>query len=522
VLNSLPIAKDAPFNAYQRQHDPTCLPNTRVDLLREIYDWADRKTTPSIFWLSGLAGTGKSTIARTVASKYSEKESLGASFFFSRGGGDTGHAGKFVTSIAVQLAYKVPGLKRIIFSSVVDHGDIAGQSLRDQWSHLVIRPLSMLSGNGCQFRYILVIDALDECEDENNVRTILQLLTEAQVLEGVQLRVFLTSRPEVPIRNGFSQMLEAKHQDFILHNISQSIVNHDIRIFLEQNLKLIAQERTLAAGWPGDEIIKCLVQNANGLFIWAATAYRFIREGKRFAAKRLDMVLKNSSTAINAPENHLNKIYITILRHCISEYSDEEGEELQSVLTSLLGSIVTLLSPLSIQSISRLLCNPQEEIDQTLGDLHAILDIPVDSSQPLRLHHPSFRDFLFEKTRCEEFWVDEKQAHQILADSCIQLMSSSLKQDICGLKAPGKLTTDVETSLVEQRLPPEVQYACLCWIQHLHRSETQLHDDHQVHYFLREHLLHWLEALGWMGKVSEGIYAIASLELYASVSIPLA
>lgn len=101
-------------------------------------------------------------------------------------------------------------------------------------------------------------------------------------------------------------------------------------------------------------------------------------------------------------------------------------------------------------------------------------------------------------------------------------MSSSLKQDICGLKAPGKLTTDVETSLVEQRLPPEVQYACLCWIQHLHRSETQLHDDHQVHYFLREHLLHWLEALGWMGKVSEGIYAIASLELYASVSIPLA
>src|SRR5436190_294793 len=71
VLKSLPIAKDAPFNAYQRQHDPTCLPDTRVDLLQEIYNWADGQDKPCIFWLSGLAGTGKSTVARTVAAKYS-------------------------------------------------------------------------------------------------------------------------------------------------------------------------------------------------------------------------------------------------------------------------------------------------------------------------------------------------------------------------------------------------------------------------------------------------------------------
>lgn len=88
VLNALPIAKDAPFNAYQRQHDPNCLPDTRVDLLRKIHDWADSEDSPAIFWLSGLAGTGKSTIAQTVAAQYNTKCRLAASFFFSRAGGD--------------------------------------------------------------------------------------------------------------------------------------------------------------------------------------------------------------------------------------------------------------------------------------------------------------------------------------------------------------------------------------------------------------------------------------------------
>src|SRR5437667_12486652 len=98
-------------------------------------------------------------------------------------------------------------------------------------------------------------------------------------------------------------------------------------------------------------------------------------------------------------------------------------------------------------------------------------------------------------------------------------MSTFLKQDICGLSAPGILATNVESSQVEQCLSPELQYACLYWIQHLQQSCAQLRDNDQVHQFLQEHLLHWLEALGWMGKVLEGIYAIALLESSTSVSL---
>ncbi|KAF2183610.1 hypothetical protein K469DRAFT_582108, partial [Zopfia rhizophila CBS 207.26] len=164
-----------------------------------------------IFWLNGLAGTGKSTIARTIARTYSEHGRLGASFFFSRGGGDVRHAGKFITSIAVQLARKIPTLSRHICEAITERSDIASQSLRDQWQQLVLRPLSKLDGSGCQYLYVLVVDALDECEDENNIRIILQLLAEARLLERIHLRVFLTSRPEIPIRYGFYQIADMEH-----------------------------------------------------------------------------------------------------------------------------------------------------------------------------------------------------------------------------------------------------------------------------------------------------------------------
>jgi hypothetical protein len=474
-----------------------------------------------IFWLSGLAGTGKSTIARTVARKYFESGQLGASFFFSRGGGDVGHAGKFFTSIAVQLAKKSKSLRQYICDALEKNNDIATQSLADQWRQLVLGPLSKLSGDSHSLFYIVVIDALDECDTDDDIQTILRLFTEAQLLKTVRLRVLLTSRPEVPIRLGFGQVPEAEHQDFILHNISPSIVDQDITIYMEHNLRLIRQKHSLDVGWPGEEAIRCLVQNASSLFIWAATACRFIREGKQFAKRRLALILESSTHASTAPEKHLHEIYITVLKQSVSsDYSSEEREELYGMLRYILGSAVILLSPLSPYSLSKLLHISKEEVDQTVDDLHAILEVSKDQTLPLRLHHPSFRDFLLSKDRCNNanFWVDEKQAHQKLSSSCIKLMSASLKADICGITLPGTITGEVESSRVEQCLPPEVQYACINWVHHLLRSGTPLQDDDDVELFLRTHFLHWLEALGWMHKMSEGILEIISLESITSVS----
>lgn len=192
------------------------------------------------------------------------------------------------------------------------------------------------------------------------------------------------------------------------------------------------------------------------------------------------------------------------------------------MLRDILGSIVALFSPLSVDSLSRLLATSEQKVDRILKDLHAILNIPNIHTHPLYLHHPSFRDFLLNKNRYREsnFWVDDKQAHQTLANRCIQLMSTSLTRDMCGVTLPGTLVTDIEYGRIEKCLPPEVRYACLYWVQHLQKSGAQLYDNDDVYQFLQAHLLHWLEALSWMRKISEGILAITSLESIALVSLP--
>ncbi len=77
----------------------------------------------------------------------------------------------------------------------------------------------------------------------------------------------------------------------------------------------------------------------------------------------------------------------------------------------------------------------------------------------------------------------------------------------------------LSTFLLAYACRPEVQYAYLYWVQHLQRSGAQLYDNNQVHQFLQVNLLHWLEALGWMEKISEGILAIFSLEAQIPVSL---
>jgi hypothetical protein len=520
LLKTLPYAADAPFNTAKWQHEPICLPDTRVDLQQQIHGWIDRGDKRTIFWLHGLAGTGKSTIARTIAHNCFQQGRLGASYFFSKGGGDISHAGKFFTTIAIQLSEESPYLKRCIYNAVKENKSIATQSYANQWRQLILGPLSKLDRGYHPFSFVFVIDAMDECESDADIRLILQLLVEAQSLKKVRFRVFLTSRPEIPIRHSMYNIPQAKHQDFVLQDIPPATINHDISLFLEYNLGIIRQEWTLSTDWPGEEVLRQLVLCACGLFIWASTACRFIREGKGYARRRLDTILKGSSSAITAPEKYLNKIYLTILRHSIpSEFSDdEEKEEVYNMLKHTLGSLVVLLSPLTTSSLSRLLQLPREDIDSTFNDLHAILDIPKDPTRPLRLHHPSFRDFLLNKDQCGDFWVDEEKAHQILAAGCIQLMSQTLKKDVCRMYTPSSQASQVESSRLQKYLPPEVQYACLYWVQHLQRSNSQVRDSKEAHQFLQAHLLHWLEALGWIGKVSEGIQAILSLEARISVS----
>lgn len=475
-----------------------------------------------------MAGTGKSTVARTVARHFADQKRLEASFFFSRGQGDLGHAEKFFMTIASQLAHTLPTLKRHICESVAGDHQIGTQGLSEQWKKLVFQPLLKLENTLSQrLPIILVIDALDECEREDrkdDTRVILRLLAEAKDLPTIQLRIFLTSRPEVSIYHGFSAMSKLTHQNCLLHHISKDVIEHDILIFIQYEFERIRKKRGLLSNWPKEENINSLARDANGLFIYAATICRFV--DRRHPEKQLSIILQymgsSSPTLRISPTQSLDEIYSQVLKSSVyMNYDEEDREEIFDLFKQIVGSIVTLSDTLSITALTSLLDLPKRDVDEILQQLQAVLDVPDALDLPIRLLHPSFRDFLLDKSRCSDihFWIDETQAHRTLADDCIRLMSNCLKQDICGQEAPGTLMADVGSDRIEQCLPPEVRYACLYWVQHLQKSDAQLYGNKEAHQFLQDHLLHWLEALGWMGKISEGIRAILSLEAQIPVSI---
>lgn len=154
-----------------------------------------------------MAGIGKSTISRTVAKDFKEEGLLGASFFFRRGEGDRGNATKLFLTVTRQVVKHIPRLMPNLEKAIHDEPDIAMKSPKQQFDNLLLRPLQKLERSDHLRRtVVIVIDALDECEQDDDIRSILQVLPQLRQLNTLSLRVFLTSRPELPIRLGFSEM----------------------------------------------------------------------------------------------------------------------------------------------------------------------------------------------------------------------------------------------------------------------------------------------------------------------------
>ncbi len=232
----LPIAEGASFDSHLEEHNAQCLANTRVELQRQIKEWADDKNGKLIFWPSGMAGTGKSTIARTIARSFADKRQLSANFFFKKGESDHGTAGRFFTTIAGDLMAHVPEVTSGITKAIDADPAVSQKALQIQFEKLILKPLSETTLPKA-LQLIVVIDALDECERDEDVQVIFQLLSRAKDLKSVSLRVFVTCTPELHIRIGCKKMSDGTYQNLILHEVPKENIEHDMTVFLSMNLR---------------------------------------------------------------------------------------------------------------------------------------------------------------------------------------------------------------------------------------------------------------------------------------------
>ena len=179
---------------------------------------------------------------------FASRGQLRAGFFFKKGERERGNASRFFTTIATDLVARELGMLPGIRKMLDEDSTISHKALKDQFEKLILQLLlGIKQARSRALARVIVIDALDECERGADIRAILQLLAQTKDVRPVPLRIVVTSRLELHIRLGFKEMPNGTYQDLVLHEVPRSTVEHDIRLFLEHELRAIQKDRTLSS-----------------------------------------------------------------------------------------------------------------------------------------------------------------------------------------------------------------------------------------------------------------------------------
>lgn len=479
----------------------------------DINRWADEDSEETLLWLVGPAGTGKSTIARTIADSFARKQRLMAGYFFKRGEQGRNDTSRLFPTLAVQMTEAIPSFKRCLgkYLDGLNKDAVEKKALGFQFDRLLRLPLADLPPTDPkQLPRAIIIDALDECERPEHLAGILSLLSELRNITQVRLRVMLTSRFAPSIADAFHPLLENKTARRLeIHREFLADTKKDIQIFLGAKFADIKMKRRIQQNpWPLAEDMDRLVQLATSpepLFIYAATLCRFVYDEHqpRNPKRQLDRWLEQCDDG----RSQLDQMYNPILAQIFARNNKAESEQ----QLQFLGAIVLLADPLSATSLAALLAIDIDDVTWWLSELHAVLDIPSEPHKPLRLLHKSFSDFLANSdgTNASPYRVDITGTHRLLAEKCVQRMEAGLKQDICDVRKLDATWDDIGEEEIHRCMPADLEYACLYWVYHLQASGHSLCT--YIYTFFYEHFLHWLEALSLLGLLSDGALVIREL-----------
>jgi len=484
---------------------------TRVRILNEIDAWIKDPAAQQICWITGMAGTGKTTITKTVCERASADPDivLGGSFFCSRTGVAAQRDIRCVIPTLVQLmARQSIAFSQAVAKEIANDRDIQHKHVTVQVKQLLYTPLTAIKDSHTSI--VFIIDALDECGDaisavnEESHQAVSEML-EALVTSapsGVRLPVkfLVTSRPETHIREtpvsdaDFSQILR-------LHAVNKEEVNADIDRYITATLD------TKLSGRPGirahfpESVVDDLVRLCDGLFIVAATAIKHtFGAGASGAEGRFKKLLNDSRDGLNASAaTPLDRMYKIILE----DASAEDITELSGLL-SLLASLFSARMTLSITALADIMGQEACIVRASMSRLHAVIDVPDDDILPgLRTVHASFGDYLFGRAP-GHIRIPQILGHSTLAQGCLKVMRDGLHFNVShsiSSYEPNLSTRPTSISL-------SLEYACLHWTHHIVGSN--LHDNSAsssislctiIGQIFRPRFLFWLEVLSVLHRI---------------------
>jgi hypothetical protein len=386
---------------------------------------------------------------------------------------------------------------------------------------LIVGPLK-----AARVQTLIIIDAIDECKDEEPASAILSILSR-YVHEIPGVKFFITGRPEPRIHSGFRLApLRTITEVLKLHDVEHSSVDDDIKLFLRTQLNAITKTRSdcdFTEEWPSPADIEILSKKAAGLFIYASVVVKFIESESHIPTTRLSLITSLPQSTIDEGKPGTNALYTQILEQAFSNLHAED-EELYRHFRSAAGATLLAFNPLPMETLSSLLKVP--DLSTTLHSLHPLLLVPKIEADPIRVFHKSFPDFLTDPGQCkdERFFINPSVHHREILLLCLGLMKEKLKRNICDLDDHVSLG-DVNNLPARRKthIGDALEYACQFWTRHLLEIPSNSHNIEEVYKaiddFFETQLLYWIEVLSLMGNLNVGVYAINNVhKWYTSVS----
>lgn len=492
-----------------------CLEGTRKAPLENVMNWAkDMHSSSKLYHIHGVAGSGKSSMASTICQELEEKELLGGAFFCKRDIPDQRDPRRVLPSLSYTLALRHKAYRERVMLSLKDEPDITSRTIEQQLKALFRDPLvePLENGSTRPKPFTFVIDALDECGDNDSRSRLANSLRQIAILSG-WLKVFITSRPtEELIRK-----LQPADLQILSVNLNAVDSDDDIKLYTRTSLKELVDDFDLDRSWWTEETIDQLSKLAAGLFIWISTMIKYVRN-------RVDkdgaMELVLSGKAATA-ESSLDDLYRKVI-----ESSGSDSDDLASTKVVLeIISITARNRPLSIEGLFDFLQATGNKVSQgtlktVINRLRSVLYEDASKGNVLRVCHPSFLDFLGNRGRSVLYWTNTDEAHAAMAEASINLMKAKLRFNICGLKSSFVANKDVGdiTQKIKAKIPESLVYSCLYWTTHLTEANRPTTAILVSELFQCSKAIYWIEVLSLVDGLKIVLAALHSAMDFFNVS----
>jgi len=478
---------------------------TRESILNQITAWVTNgpgqegvfQSTP--YWIYGLPGIGKTSLAHSICSKLDERKQFAGAFFCRRDDTNSSDPRNILPTLIYQLAKISPPFRSIVTEHLHKNQHMAPQSMQVTLFLEFIRSIPCHSNPDT---LVVVIDALDECGNTQSRADILKVLIDAAALAS-WLKIIITSRPEVDI----TPFLDTAAKYDL--GTDQG-ANSDLRTFAQRDFNLVAKRWHLPTPWPEESLFNRVILRANGLFIFIKTLVLALKKCED-PEESLEEALQDSASV------GLESLY-SLYSSIVKAHSKIAG------FWRMIAVITTAqYRPLPKEPIAELAGVKQNLIEKWADDLSSLLYRDEDANRAIRVRHLSISEF-FASNRCD-YQADLRVAHAQQGIACLQTMVKQLDFNICKLEDSRLANTDIKDlpSRIEQNISGPLQYSSLYWSIHLRSTPEKIQHDHPIMGSLKEFFeglypLFWIEVLSIMGMVSIGAPSLRRIISLVKVS----